>query len=170
MDILPINQKLLDAIDEITIDRASALFFCFSIAHPTHGLLEELIDKDLLTTENEHLFRINFCVTDEDGNVTLRYPLYVDVPNDKDFDLFIQGLIDAGMQLQGFSYNLQDYTVLTSDEETRLLFARFKMSTDDFNLEKLIQATANYYQQTAKAKSLKSFLKNDASIAYKIAQ
>lgn len=162
---LPISNELLELIEQMP-DKSLALLFCLAVEYE---LLDVMIDSGVINSENEKYYRINLCQVNEDGKLILRVPLFGKlVDNTSEFYLYIEKLIQRGMTLTGFGFNMQEYTVLTTDSETQDNFVRVKLSIDNFDVDRLVDVTVKYYQQTVKAKGLKSFLAKDAITAYTI--
>lgn len=165
MKSLPINNDLLELLEKMP-DKSLALLFCLAVEY---NLLDVMIDSGVINRENEHYYRINLTQVDEDGNLRLRVPLFGKIQDDSgQFFTYIEKLIQRGMTLTGFGFNMQEYTVLTTDSETQDNFVRVKLSIDNFDIDRLVDVTVKYYQQTVKAKGLKSFLAKDAITAYTI--
>jgi|LakMenEpi03Aug12_release.lakeMendotaPanAssembly.Ray.scaffolds.fasta_scaffold01179_58 hypothetical protein len=165
MKNLPISNELLELLEPMP-DKSLALLFCLAVEY---GLLDTMIDSGVINRDNEHYYRINLTQVDEDGNLRLRVPLFGKIQdNTGEFYTYIEKLIQKGMTLTGFGFNMQEYTVLTTDSETQDNFVRVKLSIDNFNIDRLVDVTVKYYQQTVKAKGLKSFLAKDAITAYTI--
>ena len=162
---LPISNELLELLEKMP-DQSLALLFCLAVEYK---LLDVMIDSGVINKENEHYYRINLTQVDEEGNLRLKVPLFGKIQdNTGEFYTYIEKLIQKGMTLTGFGFNMQEYTVLTTDSETQDNFVRVKLSIDNFNIDRLVDVTVKYYQQTVKAKGLKSFLAKDAITAYTI--
>jgi hypothetical protein len=162
---LPISNELLELLEKMP-DQSLALLFCLAVEYK---LLDVMIDSGVINKENEHYYRINLTQVDEEGNLRLKVPLFGKIQdNTGDFFTYIEKLIKKGMTLTGFGFNMQEYTVLTTDGETQDNFVRVKLSIDNFDVDKLVDVTVKYYQSTVKAKGLKSFLAKDAITAYTI--
>lgn len=165
MKSLPISNELLELLEKMP-DKQLALLFCLAVEY---GLLDLMIDSGVINKDNEYYYRINLTQIDEDGILRLKVPLFGKAQdNTGAFFVYIEKLIQKGMTLTGFGFNMQEYTVLTTDSETQDNFIRVSMSVDNFDIDRLVDVTVKYYQQTVKAKGLKSFLAKDAITAYTI--
>lgn len=164
--MIPINKKLIDYFEDVDLNVGEALLFCFAVEYQQYELLNLLIEKELITLENEMFFRINLTTMDENGNIILKYSLF-NFDTDEQFQTYIDELKRTGLMINGMSYNQQEYAILTTDEETQKQFSKFVLSHPDFSLEKLVKITENYYSQVTKAKKLVNFLATDAITMYK---
>lgn len=161
---IPINQQLIDVLEELDLDVDEGILFCFAVEY---DLLRVLIDKELITERNEHEFRINLTTMDENGNIILKYSLFSFKNNsDEQFKEFITRLKDRGLEINGFSYNSKPHAILTTDTETKENFSKFIMKHPDFNLDKLVEVTLEYYQKVDYAKKLSNFLNSDVETMY----
>lgn len=159
---VPINQELINLIDDLDLDVDEAILFCLAVEY---DLLSVLIEKELITEQNEHEFRINLTTMDDNGNIILKYSLF-NFKESGQFAEYISKLKDAGLDINGFTFNMQDYSILTTDEETKKNFSTFVLKHPNFNLDKLVKITCEYYQKVSTAKALRKFLITDAETMY----
>lgn len=161
--MIPINKKLLEVFDDIGLDVGEALLFCFAVEY---DLLNVLIEKELITSENEKFFRINLTTMNEEGKVILKYALF-NFETDTQFNKYISELKSSGVGINGFAFNPQEYAILTTDEEAQKQFSKFVLMHKDFSLERLLEVTLEYYRSVSRAKKLTNFLATDAITMYK---
>ena len=160
-----INKEIIEKAEDLDMDVEAVLFFCFGVWAGIPGFL---IDKGMITSKNEHEYRINFTVIDDEGRLTLRHPLFARDSN-ASFDEYVEKLRKGGLQINGFGFNLQSYSIFTTDEETISNYNKFVLLTEKFDLDRLVEVTLEYYRKLTMAKKLSNFLLTDAPTMYKIA-
>ena len=64
--MLPINEEIRIRAGELELDVEAVYLFCFALQH---NLVGYLIEKQLITKQNEHDYRINFTEVNGDGVV-----------------------------------------------------------------------------------------------------
>ena len=59
-----LNPDLLNLIEENELEKEAALIYCFAAEYLGDKGVNYLVEKDLITPDNEHLFRINLLNKD----------------------------------------------------------------------------------------------------------
>lgn len=162
--MLPINKEIRDRAEELDMDSEAAVLFCFALEY---NLVGYLVEKGLITKNNEHDFRINFTEINGDGDIVNKYPLFKYDGNDS-FDSFFNKLVLSGIGINGYSYNAQKYAVLTTDEETKANYNKLRLRIEEYNEDKMVAAIENYYKTVETCKSLKNLFANGADTLYKL--
>lgn len=163
--MLPINEELRIKADELGLDVEAVYLFCFALQH---NLVGYLIEKQLITKQNEHDYRINFTEINGDGEIVLRYPLYKQSVDETSFQSFFDKLKDTGMELNGYPFNAQKYAVFTRDEATVENYNKFKMMVENFDEDKMVEVVRHYYTTVEQCKNLRNFLSTDAYTQYQL--
>lgn len=161
--MLPINEEIRTRADELGLDVEAAYLFCFALQH---NLVGYLIEKQLITKQNEHDYRINFTEVNGDGEIVLRYPLYKQSVDATSFQSFFEKLKSTGMEINGYPFNAQKYSVFTRDEETVNNYNKLKMMIENFDEDKMVRVVQHYYSNVEQCKNLRNFLSTDAYTQY----
>ena len=164
---MKINEELLKVIRASDLDVSEALLFCFAVSQPEYDLVDKLSEL-LLTEENEYLYRINLVQHGDDGIMKLRYPLYADSSDTtyrSRFSEYINKLVNRpGMSPNGHISNKKPYVVINGSKETEQAFN--SIFDNSIDLDRLIDATAQYYRDTEYCKVLHKFLEESAKMMY----
>ena len=166
-----INKQLLEEIKNNNVDVAEALFFAYAVEFQDYGLLDVIINSQIITDMNEPLYRINLCTHDvENGRLQLKYPLFVNSNTESFFLEYLSLLGKNGMKTRGHTNNEVQYAVLTNDMTTQSNFYKLSKSisehTGTFDLQRLVDKTIDYYSNVQMPVKLDKFLSTYAYIAY----
>ena len=163
---MKINEELLRVIRASDLDVSEALLFCFAVSQPEYDLVDKLSEL-LLTEENEYMYRINLVQHGDDGIMKLRYPLYSDSDTTyrSRFSEYINRLVTRpDMSIHGHVNNIKSYVVINGSKEAEQVFNSVFDNTVD--LDRLIDATIQYYRDTEYCKVLHKFLEESAKMMY----
>ena len=162
---MKINEELIRVIRASDLDVPEALLFCFAVSQPEYDLVDKLSEL-LLTEENEYMYRINLVQHGEDGIMKLRYPLYSDSETHRSrFSEYINRLVTRpDMSIHGHVNNIKSYVVINGSKEAEAVFNNIFDSSID--LDRLIDATAQYYRDTEYCKTLPKFLEESGRMMY----
>lgn len=164
---MTINKNLVALIEQSQLDKNEALVFCFAVEYLGNSSIDWLIDKGVVTEDNEHLFRINLLNKDyEENKFVLREPLF-SAERSGDYGEFVKRLNNQyGFTSNGHPNNQMDYAVMSDDKFTRMSFDKLVDGIADFDLERLLRATVRYYEKTEKCRGLGKYLAENANYDY----
>lgn len=165
------NKQLIEEIKKNNLDVAEALLFAYAVEFQDYGLLDTIINSQIINSMNEPLYRINLCTHDiENGKLALKYPLFVESNTDDSFLQFLAQLSKNGMKTRGHTNNPMQYAVLTNDDVTKSNFYKLVKSISEFNgsfdLDTLVAKTIDYYANVQMPVKLDKFLSTLAFTAY----
>jgi hypothetical protein len=165
------NKQLIEEIKINNLDVAESLLFAYAVEFQDYGLLDTIINSQIITPMNEPLYRINLCTHDiENGRLKLKYPLFVNSNNEGFFLEYLSLLGKNGMKTRGHTNNEVQYAVLTNDESTQANFYKLSKSISEhrgtFDLQRLVDKTIDYYSNVQMPVKLDKFLSTYAYIAY----
>jgi hypothetical protein len=158
-----INPKIIEVCQKGNIDISDAILFCFAVNNQQYPLLDRLLERGILD-ENEHIFRINLCNLDEEGNLGLRYSLYTNDELPYSYTGFKKLLYDNyNMTLNGHVNNIRPFKVMDDAENE---YNSLLLSIPDIDIQKLARVVSDYYSKTEFCTGFKKFFREDAKLAY----
>jgi len=166
---MKLNQELLDWIEENRMEKIPALLFCFAAEYLGDQGISYLIDNGLITSENEHKFRINLLMINYESDEPIaKIPLFSSEGN-ADFRTFTALLGLRGFNSSGHPNNPMPYAVISTGGEAEDAFNNFVSSLgNDFDMNRLLDAVNYYYENTTeKAKGIARYLQENALMDYK---
>lgn len=152
-----INPRLLNLIESVfdnVDDQKCALTFCACIELDTLDTLYSWgLFKDI---SDEHRFRVALMERDIDtdslqAKYKLRFPLFVQETEQDLFDIYHKALV---MRFK----TLPQSSRLFGNAKTREAFKALQMRHKDFDVQRMIDATINYYLKEDYLKNLDGFL------------
>lgn len=159
-----VNPKITEVCKQHGLDPRKGIMFCFAVSQPRYDLLDLLVEMDILDGDNEPVFRLHFCTIDEEGQVALRLPLYVNDDSFISYPSFVkQYLQKHGMIANGHRDNPMMWKIVDNAEEQ---YMRMLASIPDVNYDKLAAVIAAYYKKTEKASALSKFLGPSCLLEY----
>lgn len=159
-----VNPIIKEVCKQHSIDVRKSILFCFAVSQPHEDLLSLLIDMDILDNENEPVFRLHFCNTDEEGELVLRFPFYVQDTATLSFVSFVREyLIKYGIGSNGHKDNPMPYRILDDATDNYNKLISYLPNVDYDRLAKVI---ANYYKTTEKCSAISKFLGPSALAEY----
>lgn len=160
-----INPKILEVCQEINTE--DALLFCFAVSQPQYDLLDRLLERGILD-ENEQVFRIKLCTLDDDGNLTLRYPLYTTDVDVLSYEGFCHKLVkEYNMTVNGHINNRKSFKVMDAAEEA---YKGLLLSIPDLDMDRLCRMVSNYYETTEFCTGFSKFFASGAKLEYETYQ
>ena len=154
--MLKINEKLREVIKKAGLNQESAEHVCFAIFSRGEDGLNWCHEQGLINSENEHKYRIALTEVDGEGNIRLRHQLVVkEIHSD-----FIEYYIQIGKQLPNTKGKLDN------TKESRMAFEALVRQIENFDQNRLIEATIDYYKSEEFSKKLSNFLTENALLAY----
>lgn len=154
--MLKINHKLQEVISKAGLNQESAEHVCFAIFSRGEDGLNWCHEQGLINQENEHKYRIALTEVDGEGNIRLRYPLVIM----ETYSDFIDYYIQIGKQLPSTKGKLDN------TKESRMAFESLVRQIENFDQNKLVEATVDYYKSEEFSKKLSNFLVENALLAY----
>lgn len=160
-----INPKLLELIDKVfdnVDDQKCALTYAACIELDTLDTLYSWgVFKDV---SDEHKFRVALMERDIEGDTLqpkykLRYPLFVNSVEEDLFDVYHKALV---MRFK----TLPQSSRLFGNAKTREAFKALQMRHKDFDVQRMIDATINYYIKEEFTKNLDGFLNDLGDTKY----
>lgn len=164
-----INRKFISFIENIlnkgvNIEPEIAQLYAFCVEYNlVHRLYELGIFKSM---SDEEVYRINLVVDDveqEHGTQRLyqcRVPLFeFHIEENKTFDFFYRNLVTRP-SLRPF------ISKLDRNEESKDAFEELMLKYPDFDVNKLVDSTEDYYRNEQYSKKLSNFLKENAEGVY----
>ena len=163
---MKVNPQLIETIEQSGLPVEEALLFCAAVEMQRYGTLDWLVaTSGIITTENEHKYRINLCNHDpEMDSIKLRYPLFTGEQPDITFRQFTEQLYARGVKYNGHVNTPLNYSIVSADDEGA--FLEFVRKVGKLDLNKLVAVTVNYYANVPFAKKLCDFLKGIAPSMY----
>lgn len=166
-----INKDLVDLIKSQNLDLQEALFFSFAIEYQEFGLLDTVINSDIINPDTEPLYRINLCNHDiEKGQYKLKIPLFKSSNENDGFLKFLMHLSARDIGTRGHVNNQANYAIFTNDEDTKENYYRLvdsiKSFAGEFDALKLADRTAEYYKTVDMPVKLNKFLSTLAFTSY----
>lgn len=164
-----INSKLIYELGKHEVDVNISLCFIFAAIYLGQDGIAELINRGMLTEDEEVYLRINFLNKsfDEENNIIYepRIPLFGS--EGIVYQQFTEGLVQKGMNSLGHPDNPQQYGVIEFNEKTAEAFAFVQDKIKDLDVQKLIKCVLTYYRVAEPAKKLENYLLNHAVLDYK---
>lgn len=162
---IQINPKLLEHINTVfdTIeDQKKAMLFCLAIFSDCSDVLYEW--GVMASEEDEHKYRVALMVRDIDTDslqpkYRLRYPLFVTEVEEDVFSLYHKALV---MRFK----TLPQSSRLLGNTKTKEAFKALQSRHKDFDVQRMIDATIDYYIREDYAKNLDNFLEDLGDTAY----
>lgn len=154
---IQINPKLLEHINTIFDDvhsQKKAIHFCIAVFLDSIDVLYEW--GIMANEEEEHKFRLALMEKDIDtdslqAKYKLRFPLFVTEVEEDVFSLYHKALV---MRFK----TLPQSNRLIGDTKTKEAFKALQMRHKNFDVQRMIDATINYYLSEDYLKNLDNFL------------
>lgn len=171
---MTINNKLITTIEDSGLDVSEALLFCFAVEHQEYDMLDKLLEKNIITPDNEHYYRINLCTKDENTlDLKLKIPLYGSTGHRSMYSEFLDRLLGhQNMTEKGHIDNQKDYIVINASKAAEIAFNELTSQIEDFDMDRLVEATIKFYRDVRFAPILYNdkgtgYLQAHALLAYK---
>lgn len=154
---MKINPKILKIIKNKSLDSETALHCLWAVFTRGEQGLSWCLEKGFIDPSNEHIYRIAlFELNPETDKLELRHPLLI-IDNQGDFiDFYIQ----VGSKLPNTKGKLDN------TKQSKAAYEALTRQIKDFNQQRLIDATVEYYKTTEFSKKLSNYLVENALLVY----
>ncbi len=153
---MKLNEDLKKVFKDLRIPEQSGYAFCLLYHFGTQisGLKTFIIDKDIISLENEEKYRIGLLKLDEDGNLVLKYELFEEEGNGT-YKEFCRKLAETRViNSRGHLNNSQDYTVYSVSKDVEMIW----QTLGDLDLDVAVKTVVNYYENTKPALKIENYL------------
>lgn len=157
-----INNELVKEIERCGLDVATALHYCFALSIEEYDLITPLLSLGIVDATNEHFYRVALTNRDDSGRMICRFSLYQEENKESTFEIYMEGLLKEPV----FKNNPEILSKLNKSNDTKKAYKYLEESIENFDVNILIGATAQYYTETTYQFKVDRFLKEQAEIFY----
>ncbi len=168
---MKVNSQLRAAIENRGLPVEGIFLFLTAVKYLDDAAVKLLLDKQLLTPEEEDVARIMFLQQNfETGVFTVKQELF-EVEESLFNQLFEALINEYHFTSKGHPRNqIDSYAPISNTEEVQDKFTglvnEIVVKFKDFDLQRLVAVIVNYYLHTEKPKSLANYFQTQAMIDY----
>jgi hypothetical protein len=153
------NQALKEDFKDLGLSEQDGFAFC-TLFH--FGLHNFLLENNLVDAEK--CFKL--IQIDEQGNYELIKPLFDQKDHQGLFSSLLEEFKNRRMGATGHPNNAQEYTVITSDNEVKMIFLTVAASIPNFSVSKAADVIEYHYRNAKPAMKLSNYLKKSFRLDY----